>query len=596
MVKLKLPRRAKRTAAEEVEEHVVEREVSGSKSEVDNFGKSKDDKLDLAGNEKWIQEYRENRPKELEQQRKYGRRPTDIPLWITFAVSFLIIACNIVSLHIEIPWSENNNGNGESAALRYGIGLQQLTGEPALVMYHFTEVYCYEGFPCNDAGSYNGSLAVIDDPPIPTWHNQWCAMLADLQDQNTRTLPYDPWCHGIPETILFFQSICMAMSILMCCGNCLLKCDRDRTRYPPVLTWQVIPRPYKPVVVETFQCLMYSITHVFCGIMSMSLWTVVNNNWADCAILCFKYTYGFIFCTLGWCLAAFNSILYWVVHRQRWVLRVNDFCMAVKTNMQQKTIRYTGDIEFAATLMDRLGSDGRAALHWACALNRSLIINVLIQGGADISVRDVHGWTPLHWATRMGHATVINTLLYAAGSDIINARDKSGNTALMLCMGTNATDCASVLIAAGADIDEQNLWGQTLMMICAAEGTQANGLATVLLLHRANCMLTDRDDASVIHYAARDGNLYLIKLISQSIEKSDMKILCLKRDRFGARASDEAQIHGFPETLEFLLRFESYNPKAEEEERRRLKQKRKKEGPGVSAHIPQQTDFGSLLA
>mmetsp|Transcript_40749 Transcript_40749/g.53672 ORF Transcript_40749/g.53672 Transcript_40749/m.53672 type:complete len:557 (-) Transcript_40749:122-1792(-) len=539
MVKLKLPGKGKRAAADETEEII-------RTDDDENFGKKESFKFDLGANEQFIKEYRENRAKQLEEQRRKGRRPTDIPLWVTFIISFFCIVCNIASLHRDIPYSWNNN----DPTLGYGIGLQHFIGPTALASFQFTRVY----YP-----DYNGSSEIVDNPPLPTWNNEWCTMLDGLQAQNTRTLPYDPWCAGIPEAILLMQSIAVVMSVLMCCGNCLLKFDRDRTRYPPVLVWQLLPKPRKPIVVVTFQCLAYSLVHVFCGIFSTGLWSVVNNNWSDCLVLCFRYASGFIFATLAWCLAAVNAVIYFLVHRQRWIIRVNQLTYAVKTDQQQKVVRYTGDIEFAAMLMDKLGSDGRAALHWACALNRSLIVNVLLKAGADIHCRDIHGWTPLHWATRMGHANVVNTLLHSGGPSIINARDQSGNTPLMLCMGTNAMDCASLLIAAGADINEQNLWGQTLLMLCAEEGTEANGLATILLLHKANVVLQDRDDATVLHYAARDGNLYLIKLVKQAIDNLDMKSLCRKRDRFGAKASDEAQIHGHSDVFRLLYHLEDYD-------------------------------------
>ena len=50
------------------------------------------------------------------------------------------------------------------------------------------------------------------------------------------------------------------------------------------------------------------------------------------------------------------------------------------------------------------------SLHWAIANGHTEVVNLLIEKGADIHVKDNDGDTPLHWASRDGLTEVVNLL------------------------------------------------------------------------------------------------------------------------------------------------------------------------------------------
>jgi ankyrin repeat protein len=102
---------------------------------------------------------------------------------------------------------------------------------------------------------------------------------------------------------------------------------------------------------------------------------------------------------------------------------------------------------------------GRSALHYAAAGGDLDDVAQLIAQGADPHEPDAAGFTPLHFAAQEQHADVAKLLL-ECGADI-GARDRWGNTplwrAILSARGDLAT--ASVLLAAGADPDDENLSG-----------------------------------------------------------------------------------------------------------------------------------------
>ena len=97
----------------------------------------------------------------------------------------------------------------------------------------------------------------------------------------------------------------------------------------------------------------------------------------------------------------------------------------------------------------RLGASTPLAL--AAENGSGDVVDVLLKGGADVSVADAAGNTPLMLAAGSGHAGAVRQLL-AAGADV-NATEKVlGQTALMFAAAYNRVDAIKALLAAGADV------------------------------------------------------------------------------------------------------------------------------------------------
>ena len=67
-------------------------------------------------------------------------------------------------------------------------------------------------------------------------------------------------------------------------------------------------------------------------------------------------------------------------------------------------------------------------LHSAAYHGQVVLVRLLVANGANVNVRNEHGWTPLHAAAAGGYPVTINALLNREA--YINAEDRNGWTPL----------------------------------------------------------------------------------------------------------------------------------------------------------------------
>jgi ankyrin repeat protein len=99
-------------------------------------------------------------------------------------------------------------------------------------------------------------------------------------------------------------------------------------------------------------------------------------------------------------------------------------------------------------------NDGHTALHVACRDGHSEIVQMLVDGGADVNaVEPVFGAVPLHKAVYNGHARITGILVRHPGIDLNFRGLTNGYTALHDALWHGFADCALILIQAGARLD-----------------------------------------------------------------------------------------------------------------------------------------------
>ena len=133
------------------------------------------------------------------------------------------------------------------------------------------------------------------------------------------------------------------------------------------------------------------------------------------------------------------------------------------------------------------GDNGQTLLHWAAAYTeKSSVIELLLDRGADINARDINSFTPLHRAARDNKGPAVIELLLDRGADI-SARG-GGGTPLHVAAAFNEEPAViKLLIDRGADINARGVDGVTPLHL--ATGNNKEAAVIELLLDRGPTLM-----------------------------------------------------------------------------------------------------------
>eukprot|EP00005_Dracoamoeba_jomungandri_P003299 CAMPEP_0174254650 /NCGR_PEP_ID=MMETSP0439-20130205/3967_1 /TAXON_ID=0 /ORGANISM="Stereomyxa ramosa, Strain Chinc5" /LENGTH=949 /DNA_ID=CAMNT_0015336365 /DNA_START=523 /DNA_END=3372 /DNA_ORIENTATION=+ len=129
---------------------------------------------------------------------------------------------------------------------------------------------------------------------------------------------------------------------------------------------------------------------------------------------------------------------------------------------------------------------------------------------------DKNQWTPLHCAASKGNIEICEILLLAGASP--NALTDSNTTALdyivRLPFSGSVESVLNMLYLQGADLDLQNVWGDTSLITATDRG----GFETIqfLVKHGANVNVVNNFGESALIRACRSGNLEIVKYLAEN--------------------------------------------------------------------------------
>lgn len=107
------------------------------------------------------------------------------------------------------------------------------------------------------------------------------------------------------------------------------------------------------------------------------------------------------------------------------------------------------------TLVNTLeAGTGLTALHYASDASTFLVVQALLDRGADIHAKDASGSTALHIASFAGNVDIVTELLRRGAT--VDARDGKGNTPLLGAAECGHLAVVNALLRAGADADAPN--------------------------------------------------------------------------------------------------------------------------------------------
>ncbi|MET4898431.1 ankyrin repeat domain-containing protein [Sphingomonadaceae bacterium jetA1] len=155
----------------------------------------------------------------------------------------------------------------------------------------------------------------------------------------------------------------------------------------------------------------------------------------------------------------------------------------------------------------------QALLFEAAKMGRTDLIPFLAKNGADVNAYEERGFTPLILAAYNGQAAAVEALLNA-GADPCKPDRTQGNTAQMGVAFKGDDRIAARLLKAGCDINARNKAGQTALMMAALFGRTAQ--VKMLMQHGADPHLVDASGRSAASVAEVQGHSDLASDLARS--------------------------------------------------------------------------------
>ena len=143
---------------------------------------------------------------------------------------------------------------------------------------------------------------------------------------------------------------------------------------------------------------------------------------------------------------------------------------------------------------------GASPLHSAAGGNDPAVVQVYLDFGVDINLKDNNGRTPLMYASSSGSPQVIE-LLKTNGADL-EATDNDGNTALYYAATRSKEENLEMLLDYGLSVNIPDVKGKTLLMTIS-QGTNAD-IAKILINAGARIDQVDLSGKSALIWACSE--------------------------------------------------------------------------------------------
>ena len=155
--------------------------------------------------------------------------------------------------------------------------------------------------------------------------------------------------------------------------------------------------------------------------------------------------------------------------------------------------------------------DGWAVLHHAAENGNLDLFQYLIGKWSDVYSKTKDKQNSLHIAAVNGHAGLCKILLEIYNLDIL-LTDADGKTVLHHTAECGNRHLFQYLIGRGSDVFSKTKDKQNSLHIAALNG-HADLCKTLLEIYNLDILLTDADGKTVLHYAAKSGNLHLFQYL-----------------------------------------------------------------------------------
>ncbi|XP_078620710.1 uncharacterized protein LOC144887383 [Branchiostoma floridae x Branchiostoma japonicum] len=190
---------------------------------------------------------------------------------------------------------------------------------------------------------------------------------------------------------------------------------------------------------------------------------------------------------------------------------------------------------------------GWAAIHFAAQFNnKNNVISLLLDRGADASLKTYRGWTALQQAAYKGDCYTIASLLShekVARRSVLSASQVYSRTALHYAVERGRFAATKLLLEFGADINAKDVFGQTPLHRAAQENSIRE--VELLLLAGADFNAKDRNGKTPAEIAA-DGSKCQELLSGHEQHHPSLQRLCRLRVHAILEEGRSEDIQDFP--------------------------------------------------
>ncbi|KAM9384369.1 histone-lysine N-methyltransferase EHMT2 isoform 2-T2 [Pholidichthys leucotaenia] len=160
--------------------------------------------------------------------------------------------------------------------------------------------------------------------------------------------------------------------------------------------------------------------------------------------------------------------------------------------------------------------DGYTGLHHAAKLGNLEIVTILLETGqVDVNAQDSGGWTPIIWAAEHKHVEVIKVLL-DRGADV-SVKDKELNVCLHWAAYAGSVDIAELVLNTGCSLSSVNVHGDTPLHIAAREGFL--DCVTLFLSRGADIDIMNKEGDTPLSLARPDTPVWVSLQINRKLRR-----------------------------------------------------------------------------
>lgn len=221
-------------------------------------------------------------------------------------------------------------------------------------------------------------------------------------------------------------------------------------------------------------------------------------------------------------------------------------------------------IEYVPEAIHYQDADGNSALHWAARLNDITAIDILLDHGAPLYLKNRHGFNPCQWADKnhigrsygylthtmanlehqlisaiMNHDLPTTKRTVNNGANV-NFQDINGNHSLNIAIQNGYTNIALFLIDHGANINLANWQGSTPLHEASFHGRL--DMVKALIRKNAKINLFDEQKMTALHNAALNGHHQIVQFLISEGANTETKDIYNKSPLDDARRNNHSVV------------------------------------------------------